>query len=278
MASKFKRWFKNQWDATKGNFWWALGYALFTSLGGGGMTAWVTKVFQGFAHVPPTNTMGYFIVGSLVSLVISICLLVARRRTGNTPVALSVQTDEAAPTLAPTQPKEVDIHAEIQQLHFKSNPPYTYTVFMKLKLTNRGTADATIGSWMLFLSIGKDQSQCDSLGQLPANLAIKRITYPNPFSEPVESFEQIEPNLGEQVDRNPLKRGIPQVGWICFDVAAYELEPAVNAGLTVYMMDSLGSTHYFDREGQNFKRDGELVEHEPPMRWLLPRIGSGLVS
>jgi hypothetical protein len=270
MSFNLRGWIKNQWDSTKGNLWWALGYYLFTAFGGGSLFTAALKGLFRIAHIPPANSMGLFVVGSLVSLTIAICF-VAARRSSRSAIAANQPEEHAALTEDVTeqtrQIKEVDIFTELLQLHFYQSKvdPYIYTILMKLKLTNRGTAEATIGSWMLFLSIGKDSMQCDALGVLADNLAVKRTVIKDWATLGQEDFEQVEPNLGELLDRNPLKRGIPQVGWVCFHVGAYPgYDPAVNAQMTVYMMDSLGGHHSFVREAQNHKKDGEIVEHVKP--------------
>ena len=275
MAFSLWGWIKNQWDATKGNLWWSLLKLLFTVFGGGTLTASIVKYLQSLAKVPQTNFLGYFIVGAIGSLTIAICIVGARWRVGLAPKT-NIQSGRDTSGGRTTTPKEVDIHSEILQLHFQSNPPYGYTIFLKLKLTNRGLADATIGDWMLFMAVGAEENQCDSLGVLPTNLAVKRTVLSGTGFISEDQFEQMTPNLGEMADRNPLKRGIPQVGWICFRVGGYDIEPAVNAGMTIYMTDSLGGFHSFVREPQNYKRDGEVVEREIPLLPLIRTIGGSL--
>ncbi len=248
------------------------------------MITYVVKWIQQLRHAPQEDGLGYLILGVLVFILLVVCaIFLFRRKLTPMPVSTTEPTpseEDSDNSISATEPlKDVDIFTEVLQLHFKENPSqYTYSIFMKLKLTNRGPISATIGSWMLFVTVGQEETRCDALGVLPTNLAVKRTDYLGMLTPPNETFEQIEPNLGELLDRFPLVRGIPQVGWVCFHLGSWDgLQPAVNAKLTIYMMDALGGTHWHVREAQNFKKSGEIVEHQAPFR-ITPLLGGGLMS
>jgi hypothetical protein len=264
------QWCVRQWEDIRGHAKWAALVLLVAASGiGGTVTAWLVSILHRLAHIPQTNAMGYFIIGALVALVIAICFLVARREPKTLEITTSPVESSPAEEKEPTQtpiPKELDIFTERQQLHFKAAGPgeYAYRIFLKLKLTNRGPVSATVSKWDLWVSVGEDHTHVESLGVLPSNLAVRRFEY-QAFSTGKESFEQLEPNLGDQVDRFPLVRGTPQAGWVCFYVSAWNgTEPAVNARLVLQITDSLGGTHFHIREPANFIRDGDIVEHEKP--------------
>jgi hypothetical protein len=225
----------------------------------------VVASIQHFRHAPGQDLFGDVILALLIfcSLLMTVIFFSGSRKREASLQPATIPTEAAlVEEKQPEASKEVDIFTERQQLHFKASPgEYMYRIFMKLKLTNRGPASATVAKWDLWVSVGEEHTHIESLGLLPANLAVRRLEF-QMIGTGKESFEQLEPNLGEQVDRLPLIRGTPQVGWVCFNVPAWSgLEPAINARLVLQMTDSLGGTHFHIREPENFKKDGEIVEH-----------------
>jgi hypothetical protein len=267
------KWLQAQWIDVRGN----VKYALLLALYGGGSTAatWVFSYIQRIRHAPQQDRLGYIILGFLIfcGLILMSLLyrVISQPSTSGTRTAAIPAEDHT-----PESSKEVDLRGEIEQLYFQSSDrplAFSYSILLKLRITNYGPQEATILHWEIFSRVGEEQN-AGKLMPLPPHLGIERQDYRSLGAEPVSKIEPVTPDF-ETLAKEPFRRGIPREGWVKFAISTSGfIEPAVNAYLIVYVEDSLGGKHFISRPAQHYKKDGEVVTRRMP---LLTPLGSGIV-
>lgn len=271
---KIKNLRKRLWGAIEGNLYWQILTWLAGSSVGGAVLATVAKLLHHVAHLPQTNTMGYFIIGALGALTVAVCILIARksvqvRNTEDDPSKV-FGTNPVSPTpelipLPPPPPPSINLKGEILSLYFlrPSSGFGSYSVFAKLRITNHGPDEAVIVKWNLHILIGKDEKQQAPPAGIPENMSIKRSASGLlMLGDTNFTYESVRPDLTKIPATEPYRKGIPKEGWIRFDTTDYGCEPPCNAAFYIYMEDALGNPHWIDRQPQSYRKDGDLVEHE----------------
>lgn len=267
---------KRLWAAIEGNLYWQILTWLAGSSAVGAVLAAVAKLLHHVAHLPQSNTMGYFIIGALEALTVAICILIARKNVlirsteGDPSNCFEANQVSTAPELIPLPPPpppppSINLKGEILGLYFLRPPSGfgSYSVFAKLRITNHGPDEAVIVKWNLHILIGKDEKQQAPPADISENMSIKR---PESsllmLGDPKFTYESVRPDLTKIPATEPYRKGIPKEGWIRFDTTDYGCEPPCNAAFYVYMEDALGNPHWIDRQPQSYRKDGDLVEHE----------------
>jgi len=232
---------------------------------------WYQKHIQ---HAPTGSLVSYVLLGALVCCILLLFWVITRRERG-TAIAQPL-TPEPVPSPPPPQtevvpqpPKGVDLHGSIEGLYFLKPAGFpafaSYSVYVKLRITNRGPDEAVITKWYLYIQTGEDKAQGAPVNIHP-NLAIKRPDPNTFFALQNFQYESVQPDLTKTPTNDPYRKGIPKVGWVCFDPNDYGAAPPHNGGFFIYIEDSLGNVHWISRTPQTYRMDGELVElpESPP--------------
>jgi hypothetical protein len=266
-----KNWLLSQWADIRGSvkFW------IISIIAGSGvvsaMITSLTRHIQRARGAAQQDRLGYIILGLLIFcaflLIASVVALLLRTFTTNIqpmpePVAESQKAE--LQELTPPPPKSVDLHGSIEGLYFFKPDSYpafsSYSIYMKLRITNRGTDEAVITKWHLYIRIGKDDKVQGTVGVIPSNMAIKRVAGNAFLGTPNFIYESVQPDLTKVPVHESYRKGIPKEGWVRFDPNDYGSEPPHNGAFFIFIEDSLGNTHWIERKPQSYKSDGELVE------------------
>jgi len=186
-------------------------------------------------------------------------------------VAAITPTDSATSLPAPPQPitppsltlparpapsKDIDIHIEVLDVAFQEHPsgPYGaafgrvdgWYMLFQLRITNRGTSDATVTHWKLQPIVGSRTSWFTvgdtSLAQIPSAWYVEK--QPTHYGADPIKIEIERPTLDQRIEREPLKPRIPQTGWVLFDMATPgNIAGPHNAEYDFELRDSMGGVH-----------------------------------
>jgi hypothetical protein len=253
------------WKKIEGNlYFWIIG-AIFSTVGGSAVLTSIWKYIQSYRGVHATDSKGLFILCLLISCLILLAWIAARREVKPRIASLaesSLQTESLAVTVLPepSTPHSVDLRGEILEIYFY-NPQSFITfepmhVLCKVRIVNHGPDEATITDFSLEVNLGNFQR----LGEMEAVPALWSIRKKN-FGIAGFTFEDtpITPRLGTESDRYP--KGIPRTGWLAFAFPLFgerDIE-FPNAEFTLHLTDSLGGEHDIRREPQVYTRSGEIV-------------------
>jgi hypothetical protein len=264
-----------QWEELRGHAKWELIRWIVPAAIAGVSTVIPIAIrwIQNIRHAPQQDLLGYIILAVLIFIALSISVLPFVLRKSKTdhkslapPETLALEQTPKEASQAPlTPPPAVDLHGSVEALYFlrQTGLPFAvnYSVYLKLRITNRGPDEVVITKWYLYVNIGEEDKVQGSSVDLPLNMAIKRsdssiyMGLPQGFR-----YESVQPDLTKVPPNEPYRKGIPKEGWVRFDPMDYGSLPPVNGHFFLFIEDSLGNTHWIVRKPQSYKPDGEIVE------------------
>jgi len=212
-------------------------------------------------------------------------------RVPSTPAQLALPPSPIIPSFAvPTRlalAKEIDLHVEVLDIVFKEHPTGAlgilsgsrdgWYMLFQLRITNRGTSDATVTGWELQPIIGSRNAWFTvgqtSLVQIPRSWYIEKP--PIHYGANPEKIEIERPTLDQRTEHEPLKPRIPQTGWVLFDLSMPgDICGPYNAEYDFKLRDSMGDVHEHKELPTWTTRSGE-IKYAPASEEIGKGVSSG---
>src|SRR6266851_4896821 len=233
------RWLRRQWADIKGHLKWDLIKWSIASTAGVTIAAGVA-LWQAIKHAPVDRylfgvlffgsaTLFFYLSNRLIPR--GVLFNPAESGTGSSPL---VSLPEAA-----VDPRNPNLKGHIYEvLFYVDRQPLLSDIelLLHLEIVNHGEQEVSIMEWKLELGVGEASMDCEE-AEIPADWRIFRREGWGP-----EVSEEPKDKLTTPTE--PLRKGVPRIGWVNFKWAPFgrALAPH-NAKFTLKAVDALGGEH-----------------------------------
>src|SRR6266403_89797 len=248
-------WIRRQWIDIKGNLKWDLITWAIASTAGVTIAAGVA-LWQAIKHAPVDRYLFLALFLASATLFFYLCNRFIPRGGLSNPTESKISS---SPLISlqevPVDPRRPNLKGQVFEILFyveKQPLLYDIELLVHLQVVNHGEQEVSITEWKLELEVGGKSTECEE-AEIPADWRVVRRE-----GWRAEVLEEPKDKLSTPTE--PLRKGVPRIGWINFKWEAFgrALAPH-NAKFTLKAVDALGGEHVTAVMGLGFfEETGEI--------------------